>query len=297
MAPGMTEEELEAYLRAGEIVRSLKNSVASRIRTGAKLADLAAFVEAETSRMGARSAFPCNISINAIASHYTPTANSLRTLEKSDVVKIDIGAIVDGYIADSAFTAEVETDLHRDLITATKKALDMAIQVVRPGVTTSEIGRAIFASASSDGFRVLKDLYGHNMSRNCLHGGLTIPNYDDGSARKIREGDVLAIEPFLTRGSGEITRTPGGNIFQVFRRDAFYATGAMEKELLDRLNRDYSGFPFTIRWLSGDTDALQGLIRSAAVKEYPMLVEKDGTPVAQAEHTLIVTADGCKIIT
>ncbi|CAJ37533.1 methionine aminopeptidase [Methanocella arvoryzae MRE50] len=293
----MAADELKACLKAGEIVRSLKCSATAKIRAGARLIDLATFVEEETVRMGGRPAFPCNISVNAIASHYTPSPGCSRTLENGDVVKIDLGAIVDGYIADSAFTAEVGTSAHRDLIDSTNSALSAAIEIVRPGVTTSEIGRAINAVASSRGLRVLRDLYGHNMSRNCLHGGLTIPNYDDGSARKIREGDILAIEPFLTPGSGEISRNPGGNIFQAIRRDAFYATGAEEKELLRRLNRDYGGFPFTSRWLGAETGALQGLIRSAAVREYPLLIEKDGEPVAQAEHTLIVTRDGCKIIT
>ena len=297
MVAGMAVDELEACLKAGEIVRSLKCSAAAKIKAGARLIDLATFVEEETIRMGGRPAFPCNISVNAIASHYTPSPACSRTLGSGDIVKVDLGAIVDGYIADSAFTAEVETSLHRDLIDSTNSALSAAIEIVRPGVTTSEIGRAISAVASARGLRVLRDLYGHNMSRNCLHGGLTIPNYDDGSARKIREGDILAIEPFLTPGSGEISRNPGGNIFQVIRRDAFYAPGAEEKELLHRLNRDYEGFPFTARWLGAETGALQGLIRSAAVKEYPLLVEKDGEPVAQAEHTLIVTRDGCKIIT
>lgn len=297
MVTGMAEEELEAYLRAGEIVRALKSSVSMRIRAGARLIDLASFVEEETVRMGARPAFPCNLSVNSTASHFTPSPDCPRTLEKGDVVKVDLGAIVEGYIADSAFTAEVETATHLDLINAANEALAGAIEAVHPAVTTSEIGRTISAVASAHGFRVLKDLYGHNMCRNCLHGGLTIPNYDDGSARKIREGDVLAIEPFLTPGSGEISRNPGGNIFQVIRKDAFYAKGAGEKEMLQRLNRDFSGFPFTMRWLGEDTGALQGLISSAAVKEYPMLVEKDGALVAQAEHTMIVTRDGCKIIT
>lgn len=297
MAPGMTEEELKAYERAGEIVRMLKCSAASRIRAGTRLVDLADFVESETVRMGARPAFPCNISINAIASHYTPARDSAEVFRKGDVVKIDLGAMVDGYIADTAFTAEVETSDQAALISATRRALERAIEIVRPDVTASQIGKAIVSSASTGGFRVLKDLYGHNMTRNCLHSGLTIPNYDDGSARKIREGDVLAIEPFLTPGTGEITRNPGGNIFQVIRRDLVYAKEPGEKELLGRLNRDYQGFPFAARWLGGDSEALHGLIKSAAVREYPMLVEKDGAPVAQAEHTLIVLRDGCRIIT
>lgn len=286
-----------AYEKAGEVVRALKRNVAPKVKANTKLLELAGLVEAETLRMGAMPAFPCNISVNEVASHYTPAQDSQEVLERGDVVKIDLGAIVDGYIADSAFTVEVETDIHTNLIQASKKALSKAIEIIRPGISISEIGREIAMSASADGFNVLKELYGHNLDRYCLHGGLTIPAYDNGSMRKIREGDVLAIEPFLTPGSGEITRNPGGNIFQVIRRDAVYAVGDREKVLLEKLNGAYLGFPFASRWLGADSGALDGLISTAAVKEYPMLVEKDGAPVAQAEHTLIVLPEGNRIIT
>jgi methionyl aminopeptidase len=297
MAPQLTGEELLAYEKAGEVVKALKLSVASLVRADTKLLELAGFVEAEILRKGAMLAFPCNISINEIASHHTPARDSQEVFKRGDVVKIDLGAIVDGYIADTAFTVEVETNRQRGLIESAKKALDNAIEIIHPGISIAEIGREITRSASADGFNVLRDLYGHNMDKNCLHGGLTIPSFDNGSTRKIREGDVLAIEPFLTGGSGEISRNPGGNIFQVIRRDAVYAVGAREKVLLEKLNREYCGFPFTDRWLGADSEVLPGLLRTAAVKEYPMLVEKDGAPVAQTEHTLIVLQDGNKIIT
>ncbi len=138
-------------------------------------------------------------------------------------------------------------------------------------------------------------MYGHNLERHCLHGGLTIPNYDDGSRKKIRECDVIAIEPFLTSGSGEILRQSGGDIFQLVRRSAFFL-GDREKKLLSHIESNYNGFPFARRWLP-DPDALDGLAGTAIAMEFPMLVEKDGARVAQAEHTAIVGRDGCMIIT
>jgi methionyl aminopeptidase len=220
----------------------------------------------------------------------------MSVLRSGDVVKVDLGANVDGYIADAAFTIEVSTGKHAELIEAAEKALSAGIASIRPGVRVGEIGGAIEQAASSRDFRVLKDLLGHSLKRNCLHGGLTIPAYDDGSELKIREGDVLAIEPFLTKGSGAITRADGGNIYQLLRNGEIYAHGQEEKELLALIVERYGGFPFAERWLPRP-EGLQGLVKSACVKSYSMMVEADGAPVAQAESTVIVGRDGCRIIT
>jgi len=297
MVHGTTAEELRSYSRAGEIIKTVKHSAAVKIRPGLRLIDLAIDVEREITGAGARLAFPCNVSVNSVASHCTPAAGSTEAFRRGDVIKVDVGAMIDGFIADSAFTVEVESDEYRGLIRAAEDVLEIAIGRVRPGAYTSEVGRAIEESAAARGYHVLKDLYGHNLGRNCLHGGLTIPGYDDRSRHRIREGDVLAIEPFLTPGSGEITRVQGGNIYMVIRREAVYARGEGEKKLLSRICREYGSFPFARRWLGDESEWLEGLIKSAAVKEYPMLVEKDGMPVAQAEHTVIVEHEGCRVIT
>ncbi len=109
-------------------------------------------------------------------------------------------------------------------------------------------------------------------------------------------GDVLAIEPFVTTGSGAILRVNGGNIYQLSRNDEMYAHGPEEKELLKYISEHYGTFPFTSRWLPRQ-DILEGLVKSACVKSYPIMVAADGAPVAQAENTVIVESDGCKIIT
>ncbi len=291
----LTENALQAYDAAGMIVKKIKSDLRARARVDAELLELAEFVEGETVRLGGKPAFPCNISINEIASHSTPHSDDLRTLRQGDVVKFDLGAMIDGYIADSAITIEVGTGLNAPLISAAEQALADGIAALKPGSRTGEIGGIIEASARSNGFIVLKSLYGHNLEHDCLHGGLTIPNYDDGSRKKVREGDVIAIEPFLTGGNGEIVRPGGGDIFQLIRRSAF-SLGEREKKLLSHIERNYNGFPFARRWLP-DRDTVDCLVEASVAIEYPMLVEKDGAPVAQAEHTVIVERDGGRIIT
>jgi methionyl aminopeptidase len=291
----LTENALRAYDAAGLIIRKIKSGLRDRAKAGTGLLELAEFVEGETVRLGGKPAFPCNISINEIASHSTPLAGDVRKLQQGDVVKFDLGAMINGYIADSAITIEVGTVSDTPLIAAAEQALSDAIAALKPGIHSGEIGGIIAASAQSNGFRVLKSLYGHNLEHDCLHGGLTIPNYDDGSRKKVKEGDVIAIEPFLTGGNGEIVRPGGGDIFQLIRRTAFLHD-EREKKLLSHIERNYNGFPFARRWLP-DPDMVDRLVKASIAIEYPMLVEKDGATVAQAEHTVIVGRDGGRIIT
>ncbi len=291
----LNAEALQAYSAAGEIVKAVKDGLKARAKTGAGHLELAMFVEDEIVRLGGRPAFPCNISVNEIASHSTPHRDDPRTFAKGDLAKFDLGAVVDGYIADSAITIEVESEEHTSLISAAEEALSDALTVVRPSVSAGEIGRAIETSARKNGYNVLKGLYGHNLERNCLHGGLTIPAYDDGSRKKVREGDVVAIEPFLTPGNGEIARAKGGDIFQIVRRNAFLLNEE-EKKLLCHIERNYNAFPFARRWLP-EPGALDRLADESIAMEFPVLVEKDRALVAQAEHTIIVGRDGCTIIT
>ncbi len=292
---GSTVNALAAYAAAGRIVQEIKQSLRARAVAGARILELAQYVEGESVRLGGKPAFPCNVSLNEIASHYTPHRDDPRVLGPGDLAKFDVGVAVEGYIADSAITLAVGTDRHAGLVAAAEQALGDALAAVRPGVTAGELGGVIAASARGSGFSVLKGLYGHNLERGCLHGGLTIPNYDDGSRGKVREGDVIAIEPFLTPGDGEIVRRGGGDIFQLVRHDAFFL-GGRERILLSHVESNYNGFPFARRWLP-DPEALDRLAGASMVMEYPLLVERDGAPVAQAEHTAIVERDGCRIIT
>src|SRR5208337_4438410 len=226
-------DAIRCYEAAGAIIKKIKGISGTLVRKDARLVDIAERIENMIICEGGQLAFPCTIAINEIASHFTPAKDDGRVFKSGDLAKIDIGASVEGYIADAAFTIEIGTDAHAKLICAAEKALAAGISCIRPGVYVGEIGRAIEQAASEEGFRVLKDLLGHSLLRYRLHGGLTIPNYDNGSDMRIREGDVLAIEPFVTAGSGIINRVDGGNIYQLLRNGVIYARGPGEKELLE----------------------------------------------------------------
>ncbi len=296
MRSALEPDAVRCYERAGDIVKKTRTAIRPFIKDGVKLLDIAERVERQILDEGAKLPFPCTIALNEIASHHTPSRDDERAFNKGDLVKLDFGVCVEGYVADAAFTVEVNSSTCSDLIGAVEKALSAGIERVKPGVRVGEVGGAIDREASSAGFHVLKDLLGHSLGRYCLHGGLTIPAYDDGSDLKIREGDVLAIEPFLTKGSGAIVRQDGGNIYKLLRNGEIYVHGPEEKKLLAYIVEHYGHFPFAERWLPRP-DGLQGLVKAACVKSFPVMVEADGAPVAQAESTVIVERDGCRVIT
>ena len=291
----LSHDVVESYVLAGEIHKRIRHSAISYIKPGAKLLDVAGQVESEIVAQGAKLAFPCNISIDHIASHDTPSIGDERIFMSGNVVKLDFGVCVDGYVADAAFTVEVGTQVQEKLISAAERSLAAGISAIKPGAFIRDIGRAMHEEAASAGYRTLKDLLGHSLKRNCLHGGLTIPSYDDGSFLRVREGDVLAIEPFLTAGSGAIVRSNRGNIYQLIRNEPIYAHGVLQKSLLAHISKNYQNFPFAERWLP-DPEGLSGLVRSACLYNYPVLIEADMAPVAQAESTVIVDREGCRFI-
>jgi len=246
------------------------------------LLEIAEYVEERIEDLAAKPAFPCNISINEVASHYTPQ-DYLPSFRKGDVVKLDIGVHIEGYIADTATTIEVGTNDHSLLIHTCEDALDRAIKSMKDGARTNYIGEIIENTIKERGFNPIKDLTGHNIERYELHAGVMIPNYKSFFAHTIKKDMVFAIEPFATYGKGNI-KNGKPIIFAINKK----CTGTIAEEIRKR----FGSLPFTPRWIPGASiKELKG------VKEYFELIESDKKIVAQSEHTVIVNEEGCELIT
>ncbi len=122
----MDKETFEKYVKAGKIAAEVCRDVRAMLKPGVKLIDVAEFAENEARRLGGEPAFPINISINEMAAHYTPQFNDAKTIGGNDLVKIDVGVHVDGYIGDTAFTW---CGSENKLIGASEKVLQAAIDV------------------------------------------------------------------------------------------------------------------------------------------------------------------------
>ncbi len=289
------EEIIDKYLKAGKILSQVRGEARDRIKVGVSLLEIADFVEKRAIELGADgSAFPCNISRNDEAAHATPLAGD-ETVFGEDVIKLDLGVHVDGYIADSAITIDL-SGKYTDLVKASEDGLNAAIDTVRNGVNTAEIAAAIEDAILAHDLKPVGNLTGHGLAQYVPHAPPSIPNRRVSNGVVLNTGDTIAIEPFATDGAGKVVDGTLTEIYQVINKKPVRlpAARALLKELAQ-----YRTLPFAKRWLKTPKleFALMQLEKAGIVHSYPVLKEVAGGMVSQKEHTLIVTDDGCEVTT
>lgn len=299
----VTDENVAAWRDAGRAAAAALQEGRRLAVPGARITDIAEAVEAHIRTAGFGMAFPCTLSLNACAAHFTPTANDATVLKEGDLVKIDCGAERDGALSDNALTVEVGGgDRYASLIEASAACLKEAIAIVGPNVDLGTVGAAIEMTAKEYGFRPIQNLTGHSLERYDLHAGLTVPNVTMRVHRRPRIGDVLAIEPFVTDGAaGRVENSGPGNIYHLQRGRPLRL--ASMKKLLAAIEKRHPQLPFAERWIqdvlepSKLTFSLSQLQRETILKHYPALSEASGGMVAQTEATVLITPDGCEVLT
>ena len=288
------------YRKAGDILKTIKEESKKLVVSNYKVVELVEFIEKRVIELGGFPAFPCNISINSVAAHYTPNIASDLILKTGDYVKVDIGCHIDGCIADTAYTVKVDEN-DDDLIKATQEALKNAIAVVEPGVKTNYIGKVIEDTIKEFNFNPIKDLCGHGLRPYILHSGITVPNYNSNVGTKLKEGDTLAIEPFASTKAGKLKSSEEVYIFKYLQDRPLRDPGS--KKLLTVIKQNYRTLPFAERWLEKDYSSLKinfslrNLIRANAIYPYNVLIDSEGGLVSQAENSVIVTSNGSEVYT
>jgi methionyl aminopeptidase len=295
----MDKEVIEKYRKAGRIAGEARDYGIGLVKENVLLLDVAEKIEKYIVEKGAKIAFPVNIGINDVAAHYTPRHDDKTVFKKGDVVKIDVGAHVDGYIGDTAGTVEVGTDRYGNMIKASKEALSVAVELIKPNVDLSIAGAGIEQTIRSYNFVSVENLTGHSLKRYRLHAGKSVPNISSNVKEKIEKDDVLAVEPFATNGVGRVGGKMIGNIYRLaMDREPETENG---KKLLKYIKENFGVMPFAERWCKNIVDNVNGvlreLMRAMIITGYPVLREIDKGVVTQAEHTLIVTENGCEVIT
>jgi methionyl aminopeptidase len=291
-ATNESAEELARWRAAGRIAAAARDLGAAQVQVGARRKDVAEAIEGYIRSQGAQPAFPANLSRNVEAAHYTPAPEDEARFVAGDLVKVDVGAHLDGAIADTAVTVEVgATRRHENLIRAVKEAVEAGIAQVRPGIPVDEVSVAIEGAIHARGLKPIEDLTGHSIQRYLLHAGKSIPNVGGRSGERLEEGEFVAIEPFATNGRGSIEDGPFGNIVR-FRDDP----GRSDPALAGLFAR-FRTLPFTSRWVPEAVDqaALRRFRRR--LQSYPVFLERGGGIVAQAEHTVRVGPGGAEVLT
>jgi len=294
----MESDVLEKYREAGKIASGVREWSRGLIKPGAKALDVAEAVEKRIKDKGADIAFPCNVSLNDVAAHYTPSAKDDLAFGEGDMVTIDLGAHINGYISDTAYTLDLSGE-NGALVRASEEALEAAIATVRAGVSVSKIGEAIEDAIRARGFKPIENLTGHELKQYELHAGMAIPNIPVPFDKKLEEGQAFAIEPFATDGRGRVVE---GNRTEIYSFLQMKPTRLAEGKKVLQLGEERRGLPFPERWFSDMNQfklkmALRELTKRDALHGYPVLHEAEKGLVSQTEHTMVVEKDGCEVTT
>ena len=284
----MDKDILEKYKKAGEIAKTVREESKKLVKPGVKILDIAEKIEARIAELGGIPAWPLNISINDVAAHYSPASDDETEIKEGDMVKLDVGVAVDGYIADTAATvALLEED--KKLVEASEKAVEEAIKLIKPGVDINEISAKIEEVIKNFGLNPITNLTGHGLDQFIIHSEPAVPNYKGNYSYILKEGEVIAIEPFVTRGRNYITEK-GEDRGMTYSLVQAKPCRSMEARKIIELMSERNGMPFSDRWLPFRGVKLKLAMRELKSKEcietYRIL--RGDSKIAQTEHTIIV---------
>lgn len=294
----MRNEPLEKTRRAGKIAVEAVAFARSFIKKNMKLLDIAEKIEHFIKEKGGQPAFPVNLSINEVAAHATPSFDDISLAH--GLLKVDIGVHIDGYIADTAFSVDLEdSESGKKLITAAEAGLAEALTHVTLGVSSNTLGSHIESTIKHHGATPIHNLTGHSIEQWDVHAGVSIPNHAAGAHENLSEG-FYAIEPFTTFGRGSVRDGKPSGIYYLLKPVPVRDTSA--RAVLSFIQETYKQLPFCSRWIYKEFGA-KGLLslklieRSGALYHFPQLIEVSQGVVAQAEHTVYISSAGVEVIT
>jgi methionyl aminopeptidase len=298
----MDKEELAKFKLSGKILRETREEMKLYVKENMPIIEVCEKVESTIRNKGGKPAFPCNVSINEIAAHYTSPPGDDKKIPPNSIVKVDLGVHVDGYVTDTAFTACFNLDL-KPMAETAETALKTAIENIHADMNVTKIGSLIEKTIHNRGFKPISNLTGHSVGRYLIHAGTSIPNVSQLSLAKVKEGGVYAIEPFVTvpEAAGRVEDNPQTTIYRLVKAKSVKTPHA--KKLLKYIEANFKTLPFAERWLKDvvpqtqHREAFRELLASKSITGYPVFVEVSGKPVTQAEHTVLIKGDGCEVLT
>ena len=284
----MDQTIINHYLKAGKIASECLQYGKSLIKPGASVKDILIKVEHKIIEKGGSLAFPTQISLNEFAAHSCSDLNDT-TILKDQVVKLDLGVHIEGCIADTALTVDL-SGKYGNLVKASQEALDNALKIVKPGVSLNEIGKVIHDTITKHGFTPVRNLYGHGLGAYEIHTSPSVPNYDNGNKNVLKEGQVIAIEPFASTGSGMVQESSPATVFTLIKDSG--VRDPITRSVLMEIKKQ-KGLPFAKRWLdekfgNKTNFALRQLETAECIHAHPPLFDSARGMVSQAEHSVIV---------
>ncbi|KAJ9226309.1 hypothetical protein DTO027B5_2864 [Paecilomyces variotii] len=310
----MNNNFLQEYRQAAEVHRQVRQYAQKNIKPGQTLTEIAEGIEdsvrALTGHPGLEEGdnikggmgFPCGLSINHCAAHYTPNAGNKMVLQQGDVMKVDFGSHINGRIVDSAFTMTFDP-VYDPLLEAVREATNTGIREAGIDVRMCDIGAAIQETMESYEVEIggttypvkcIRNLNGHNINQHVIHGGKSVPIVKGGDQTKMEEGEVFAIETFGSTGKGYVhDDMETSHYAKVPNAPNVPLRLSSAKNLLSVINKNFGTLPFCRRYLDrlGQDKYLLGLnnlVSAGIVEDYPPLCDIKGSYTAQFEHTIVL---------
>lgn len=296
----MDEEIKSKYIDAGKINRKVLDFAGEYVKEGRSLSDIAETLEKKIAYYSdgrAKPAWPVNLSINENAAHQTASSDEEIVLSGKELLKVDIGVHIEGYISDAAITIDLSGEQGK-IVDAAEAALEKGIEAFEKTRDLTEIGKAVESEIKGRGFNVVENLTGHFLERWENHAAPAIPNIEVNYSKVVEEECVIAIEPFATDGKGYVKE---GSKAEIFAFDDVKPLRNMNaRKLLEIIEENYKTLPFAERWIEKEAQmnefhrkvAFKDLLKAGCLRAYPILHEEKGRMVSQAETTLLVEESG-----
>ncbi len=303
----MEKETRKNHEKAGELWKKAEKKARQLLKPGISLLkmveELEAFIleQIKEEKIEGGLAFPVNLSLNNVAAHATPGIEDKTELKENDLLKVDIGIHVEGFIADGAFSYNASNAFAK-MIESNEKALQEALFIIKPGIPIQKIGETVESIAEKNGFKVIENLTGHGLEKFTQHAPPQIPNVHNSSKQKFEDGMAFAIEPFFTNGRGFVAESNQTEIFSLEEKKPVREPNA--RKILEAIEKQFPKLPFAERQLAKHISlselqrkiGLRELTKNKILHSYPFLQEQKNAVVSQAEKTVIIDGEEVVVI-
>ncbi|KAK8658665.1 hypothetical protein V6N13_036867 [Hibiscus sabdariffa] len=304
----LEKPKYNAVRQAAEVHRQVRKYIKSILKPGMLMTDLCETLENTVRKLISENglqagiAFPTGCSLNWVAAHWTPNSGDKTVLEYDDVMKLDFGTHIDGYIVDCAFTVAFNP-MYDPLLEASREATNTGIKEAGIDVRLCDVGAAIQEVMESYEVEIngkvfqvksIRNLNGHSIGPYQIHAGKSVPIVKGGEQTKMEEGEFFAIETFASTGKGYVREDlECSHYMKNFDVGHIPLRLPRAKQLLATINKNFSTLAFCRRYLDrlGETKylmALKNLCDAGIVQPYPPLCDVKGSYVSQFEHTILL---------
>lgn len=303
------EERTYYYAQAGQITFEVFEEVKQMIQPGIKIIDICRKAQQLILEKAAHPSGPCVVAVNNIVAYYTSPSVDETVIPENSVVKLDLGAHINGFIANKAETITFD-DNYKPLIESSNKAWTNAMELVRVGTETSMLGVAVEDTIREFDFLPIRELYGHQLDRFQIHGEKILPNIKMpySKADSVMElDDVYSFDVFSSTGSGSVHQDVSKTFISMLKPLLKPAPlrSKTSRAIRNYIYKEYFTLPFTERWVTDNSDfhparvrlTLRELKRSNSLIEFPVLSDEKDSFVSHYKNTFYVTNERFQTIT